>query len=82
MTRFLLAAATAQAQAREPASSGGPESILDRALATDVAYVADPHDRQRLDIAYFKDSPPTRALVVWIHGGAYMHGDKHLELGQ
>ena len=41
----------------------------------DVPYVKDAHERQNLDIAYSKKGEP-RPLLVWIHGGAYMGGDK------
>lgn len=41
----------------------------------DVAYVKGAHERQKLDIAYFKTGKP-RPLLIWIHGGAFMTGDK------
>lgn len=44
-------------------------------FAGDVAYVAEAHARQKLDIAFFKHGSP-RPLLVWIHGGAFMGGDK------
>lgn len=45
------------------------------AFIRDLSYVASGHDRQRLDLAYFTEGDP-RPLLVWIHGGAYMGGDK------
>ncbi len=47
----------------------------DTEFAGDVAYVSAAHERQTLDIAYFKTGKP-RPLLVWIHGGAFMSGDK------
>ncbi len=47
----------------------------DAGFKGDVAYVKDAQERQRLDIAFFKEGPP-RSLLVWIHGGAYLGGDK------
>lgn len=44
-------------------------------FAGNVAYVKDAHEHQKLDIAFFKKGKP-RALLVWIHGGAFMGGDK------
>lgn len=44
-------------------------------FAGDVAYVSDGYPRQKLDVAFSKDGTP-RPLVVWIHGGAFMGGDK------
>lgn len=41
----------------------------------DVPYVKNAHERQKLDIAYSKEGA-ARPLLVWIHGGAYMGGDK------
>lgn len=45
------------------------------AFIRDLTYVASGHERQRLDLAYFTEGDP-RPLLVWIHGGAYMGGDK------
>lgn len=42
---------------------------------SDVPYVKEAHEHQKLDIAFFKKGKP-RALLVWIHGGAFMGGDK------
>jgi len=44
-------------------------------FAGEVAYVAGGHERQKLDIAFSRKGDP-RPLLVWIHGGAYMGGDK------
>jgi acetyl esterase/lipase len=47
----------------------------DTQFLADVAYVTAGHERQTLDIAFFRSGPP-RPLLVWIHGGAYAGGDK------
>lgn len=44
-------------------------------FAGDVAYVAQAHARQKMDIAFFKHGPQ-RPLLVWVHGGAFKGGDK------
>lgn len=44
-------------------------------FAGDVAYVEGGHERQKLDIAFSRKGDP-RPVLVWIHGGAYMGGDK------
>ena len=44
-------------------------------FTSDVPYVKDAHERQKLDIAHFTKGKP-RPLLVWIHGGAFMTGDK------
>lgn len=44
-------------------------------FAGDVAYAENGHERQKLDIAFLKNGR-ARPLLVWIHGGAYMGGDK------
>src|SRR4051812_41030771 len=41
----------------------------------DAAYVTNAHPRQELDLAFVPGGPP-RPLLLWIHGGAFMGGDK------
>lgn len=56
--------------AEEPGDLPGGTAFL-----RDLSYVASGHERQRLDLAYFTEGDP-RPLLLWIHGGAYMGGDK------
>lgn len=44
-------------------------------FTNDVPYVKNAHERQKLDIAFFKKGKPS-PLLIWIHGGAFMSGDK------
>lgn len=41
----------------------------------DMAYVAEPHERQKLDL-YVPPSDASLPLIVWVHGGAWRGGDK------
>ncbi|MBE7498682.1 MAG: alpha/beta hydrolase [Verrucomicrobiaceae bacterium] len=68
---IVLLAATLFASAQK-ASSNLPS---DTEFSRDVPYVKDAHERQKLDIAFFKKGKP-RPLLIWIHGGAFMTGDK------
>lgn len=71
ITFLALLAATLLAEAQN-----SPSNLpSDTAFARDVPYVKDAHERQKLDIAYFKKGKP-RPLLIWIHGGAFMSGDK------
>lgn len=69
-TLALLLSLTSLAAAAEP-----PALPADAKLATDLPYVDSAHDRQKLDLAFFKNGPP-RPLLIWIHGGAFAVGDK------
>lgn len=51
--------------------AGLPEDV---SLRRDVAY--GPHPRQRLDVFSPRDEP-VRSVVVFVHGGAFVSGDKH-----
>ena len=41
----------------------------------DIVYVADGHERQKLDL-YIPDEGENLPLIIWIHGGAWLGGDK------
>lgn len=71
ITFLALLAATVFASAQNAPTNLPP----DIEFAGDVAYVSAAHEWQKLDIAYFKKGEP-RPLLVWIHGGAFMTGDK------
>jgi len=58
--------------AAQPAPAGLTEDVD---FAGDIAYVENAHERQKFDIAFSKKGR-ARPLLVWIHGGAYMGGDK------
>ncbi len=62
-----------------PLTAGGqPTSgqLPDGARAIyDLSYVADGHERQKLDL-FLPDSGDDWPLVVWIHGGAWMGAAK------
>jgi len=55
--------------------NGSPNLPPGAAFAGDVAYVKGAHARQKLDIGFYKEGGP-RPLLIWIHGGAFMGGDK------
>lgn len=42
----------------------------------DLAYVANGHERQKLDLYLPKNSNNNRPLVLWIHGGGWKQGSK------
>lgn len=68
---IVLLAATLFASAQKAPSNLPSDTEFSR----DVPYVKDAHERQKLDIAFFKKGKP-RPLLIWIHGGAFMTGDK------
>lgn len=49
-----------------------PEGIT---VHRDLAYVADGHERQKLDL-YVPDIGENLPLIIWVHGGAWLGGDK------
>lgn len=58
------------------AAHGAPANLPpDAGFAGDVPYVKDAHERQKLDVAFSKKGGQ-RPLLAWIHGGAFMGGDK------
>ena len=71
ITFLTLLTATLLASAQKAPSNLPTDTEFSR----DVPYAKNAHERQKLDIAYFKDGKP-RPLLIWIHGGAFMTGDK------
>ena len=41
----------------------------------DLAYVANGHERQKLDL-YLPDGGDNHPLIIWVHGGAFRLGSK------
>ncbi len=71
MVLGLLGAMTAQAGARGP-------DLSKVNVQRDIAYVPGGHARQKLDLYVPKERDPNgpRALIVWVHGGAWLGGSK------
>ena len=63
---------------RGPATevSGRPAGRDSIKVERDIAYVSDGHERQVLDLYLPASSDGPRPLVIWIHGGAWLQGDK------
>lgn len=72
MAAALLAAGLALISTARCAPPGLPPEAQ---FAGDVPYVQNAHERQKLDLAFVKTGAP-RPLLMWIHGGAFMAGDK------
>ena len=49
-----------------------PEGIT---VHRDITYVTDGHERQKLDL-YVPDTGENLPLIIWVHGGAWLGGDK------
>ncbi len=68
---------------KEPAAVQTTEKKTERRIETkngmlifrDVPYVKDGHERQKLDLYLPKNDKPL-PVVVWIHGGGWVRGDK------
>ena len=70
---FFVAATLVLGQRRRAAESMKvPEGVK---VYRDIAYVADGHERQKLDL-YIPDEGENLPLIIWIHGGAWRGGDK------
>ena len=70
---FFVAATLVLAQRRGSAEVPKvPEGVT---VYRDVAYVADGHERQKLDL-YVPDTGENSPLIIWVHGGAWRGGDK------
>ena len=71
---FLLTTFAITASAQNPAGRRAvPEGIK---VLTDLAYVADGHARQKLDLYLPEKADGPLPVVVWIHGGAWRAGSK------
>lgn len=64
-----VADVSAQAPKQRPVS----ENV---AVHRDLAYVKDGHERHRLDLYLPKKLDKPAPVIVWIHGGAWLGGDK------
>ena len=70
---FFVAATLVLGQRRRAAESTKvPEGVT---VYRDIAYVADGHERQKLDL-YVPETGENLPLIIWIHGGAWRGGDK------
>jgi len=60
-----------------PAGPRGPD-LSTMTVVRDIEYVAGGHARQKLDLYVPKEREPNgpRALIVWVHGGAWLGGSK------
>lgn len=63
--------AAQRASRRTPTANAAPKPAPDRA---DVAY--GPHERQRLDFWFAPDASQPAPLVIYLHGGGFVGGDK------
>ena len=57
---------------RAPEPPKIPEGVT---VHRDLAYVTDGHERQKLDL-YTPDEGENLPLIIWVHGGAWMGGNK------
>lgn len=71
---FFLAAPVVLAQQRRGSdeSPKAPEGVT---VHRDIAYVTDGHERQKLDL-YIPDEGDNLPLIIWVHGGAWLGGNK------
>jgi acetyl esterase/lipase len=81
LVAFLIATVSATAAAQPP--GGGPPRVpAGTRQFLDLAYVTNAHPRQRLDL-YLPKEGTHLPLIINVHGGAFMMGDKaemvHLE---
>ena len=71
---FSLTPTMVLAQQRQ-GSSEPPKDPEGVTVHRDIAYVTDGHERQKLDL-YIPDEGENLPLIIWIHGGAWLGGDK------
>lgn len=73
--RLLFVAAAAMLLIESPAAAQPVAAAAEAKTFRDLPYVADGHERQRLDL-YFPAEGADWPLVVWVHGGAWRAGSK------
>jgi acetyl esterase/lipase len=72
-TAIVLGIAAHAATGHQPGSASRvPEGTV---VHRDLAYVADGHDRQKLDLYLPKDGKDL-PVIIWVHGGAWLVGSK------
>ena len=71
---FSLTATMVLAQQRQ-GSTEPPKAPEGVTVHRDIAYVTGGHERQKLDL-YIPDEGENLPLIIWIHGGAWLGGDK------
>ena len=80
LVSVIYATCPAMAQPRRrPDPPKVPEGVT---AHRDLAYVQEPHERQKLDL-YVPDEGENLPLIIWVHGGAFLTGDKadHFPVG-
>ena len=74
LTLFFFLTITVLAQRRNRDTSPKiPESVT---VHRDIAYVTDGHERQKLDLYVPADTGENLPLIIWVHGGAWLGGNK------
>ena len=72
---ILLFLATSFVLAQRRGTAESPKVPDGITVHQDIVYVADGHERQKLDL-YIPDEGENLPLIIWIHGGAWLGGDK------
>lgn len=72
---ILLFLATSFVLAQRQGTAESPKVPDGITVHRDIVYVADGHERQKLDL-YIPDEGENLPLIIWIHGGAWLGGDK------
>ncbi len=63
------------AEARRKMRDAAEARQTDGKILRDLAYVTNGHERHKLDL-YLPKNATNAPLIVWIHGGAWLEGDK------
>ena len=71
---FFLLAITVLAQRQKRDTS--PKIPEDVTVHRDIAYVTGGHERQKLDLYIPADTGENLPLIIWVHGGAWLGGNK------